>query len=523
MNRSRSLCSRLLSPGLAVGLFVLLGLTASPARAGDFMDTRITFFFQDDDFLHDAGETLPNSPTAGFAVRKGRVFFFENHNRKDRGDETLTHLVSYKSVAGFIPNLTTEAALVLRLNIDSIYEGNFTAQRGGLRDEGTYINLRYDLNPANKEKVELTLFPFSTERFQLGYSYRMAWGGSNIFGTYRKGPAPGLKLTYTSGPSYAFVGAKTATIQRFAPMEDTELNDELDTFYAGLLGGGYEVLPELLLEVNGGVFQRGTIPNLAVRGEALTAWGASLQAVYHEGIPVGRSADFGLSRTDPNRVPTPKTPADARPFGYSVAVEGTLLQHVLEDPEHSGGTPAQNALAAALNVLVQNKGLLVFADFVYRDLPFILFNVPGYHPYQTFLEQESASPEFWAALGAEYTFTKRHLTPGITFGLQVPATVETVPNEGSNAPTDSTGSRTVVVRSEGEQSILPAGEKAVPIFGAKANLRWDVSEMVSIIGELFFSLDNNRTTFQDDTTGISTRKFIDPYLFGGSIMAQARY
>jgi len=34
-------------------------LTAAPARAGDFMDTRVTWTFRDDNVLADAGEQLP--------------------------------------------------------------------------------------------------------------------------------------------------------------------------------------------------------------------------------------------------------------------------------------------------------------------------------------------------------------------------------------------------------------------------------------------------------------------------------
>ncbi len=499
---------------------------SGPAVAGDFMDTRITFIMQDDDFLHGAGESLPNSPSFGFGVRGGRVFFFENHNRKDRGDETLTHLVSYRSMPGFIPKLTTEAALVLRFNVEKIYEGNFQAQRGGLRDEGTYINLRYDLDKG--EKLELTMFPFSTERFQLGYSYRMAWGGSRIFGAAKKGPAPGMKLTYSAGQSYMFVGAKTATIQRYAPEDQPDLNDELDTFYAGLAGAGYEVTDYLLLEVNGGYFQRGTNPKTSVRGEPVNAWGVSTQATLHFGLPVTRSADFGLYRNDPNKIPGPKGKAEKRPEGFVAATEFSLLQHNLEDPDHYGATVYQTAKAWDLNVKYQSSGLLLFSDMVYRDLAFVLFNVPSFVPYQAFGEDLDINPEFWAAVGAEYTMGDGHVTPGITLGVQLPSTVKAVPNMGSNASADASGERTVVVRKDGDMSILPPGEEATPVFSTKAHLRWDLSPMLTVIAEAFFSIDNNRTLLKDDVVGISEqvapeREFVDPMLFGGALLAQARF
>lgn len=501
---------------------VLALLLPGSARAGDFMDTRITFFFQDDDFLHGAGETLPNSPAAGFGVRQGRVFFYENHNRKDRGDETLTHLVSYKSMPGFIPRLTTEAALVLRFDVQKIYDGNFAAQKGGLRDEGTYINLRYDLDDAGDDNLQLTLFPFSTDRFQLGYSYRMAWGSSRIFGASQKGPAPGLKLSYNAGPSYLFVGAKTASIQRYAPEDQPDINDEIDTFYAGLAGAGYEVTPWLLLELNGGYFERGTNPNNPVRGEPVDAWGASFQAAFHHNLPVQRSADFSLYRNDPDRIPAPRSRAERQPFGFFAAAEVTWLQHVLEDLESYGATRIQDARAGDLNMVLQYGGLTLFTDLVYRDLAFVLFNVPSFVPYQAFGEDLDDEPEMWGAVGADYALTE-HFTPGVTVGVQLPATVSAVPAVGSNPPPDASGQRTVVVRGEGDISVLPPNEDATPIFVVKARVRWDLSPMLSLLGEAFFSLDNNRTLLEDDVVGIADRKFVDPKVLGAAVMAQARF
>lgn len=514
----------LLRVGLpALLLALVVGLPLRAAQAEDFMDTRITFLLQDDDFLHGAGETLPNSPGLGFGVRSGRVFFYENHNKKDRGDETLTHLVSYKKMPGFVPRLTTEAALVLRFNVEQIYEGNFSAQKGGLRDEGTYINMRYDLDGGAASKLELTLFPFSTERFQLGYSYRMAWGGSRLFGASKKGPAPGLKLTWSTGDSYVFAGAKTASIQRYATEDQPEINDEIDTFYAGLFGAGYELSDTLLLEVNGGFFERGTNPSSGVRGEPVNAWGASTQLSFHTGMPVRRSADFGLYRNDPNRIPKAASDLEKRPMGFMASAEFTVLQHMLEDPEHYGATVYQTAMAGDLNLLFQHRGLVIHADAVYRDLAFVLFNVPSYVPYQAFADDLDIAPEIWAAAGAEYTLPGTHLTPGLTFGLQMPATVQAVPTMGSNAPSDAAGPRTVVVRGDGDLSILPPGEDATPIFSTKARLRWDLSEMLSIIAEAFVSVDNNRTLLEDDVVGISQRKFVDPLLFGGAVLAQSRF
>ena len=207
------------------------------AHAGDFMDTRITFVVGDDDVLHDAGQTTPNSPRASFGVREGRLVLLDNPNKKDSGQETQTHLVAYKSAPGFIPGLTTEAGLVLQFDLG---RGTF-GDGAAFRDDGTYINLKYAGADGGKDPVQVTLFPFSTDRFQLGYSYRLSWGSSRLFGKQRKGPAPGLKVSGSKdlgdgADAFWFVGAKTAQIQRLEPEDKPELNDEVDSFYAVLAG-----------------------------------------------------------------------------------------------------------------------------------------------------------------------------------------------------------------------------------------------------------------------------------------------
>ena len=81
------------------------------------MDTRLTWTFGDDDFLHKTGELIPLSPTFGIGDRPQYRLFFDNLNSRFSGRENLTHLVMYKKMPAFIDKLTTEAALVLRFDL----------------------------------------------------------------------------------------------------------------------------------------------------------------------------------------------------------------------------------------------------------------------------------------------------------------------------------------------------------------------------------------------------------------------
>ena len=56
-----------------ITLAALAILIAAPttARAGDFLDTRVTFTLGDDNFLADAGKTMVDSPLFGFGNHLG--------------------------------------------------------------------------------------------------------------------------------------------------------------------------------------------------------------------------------------------------------------------------------------------------------------------------------------------------------------------------------------------------------------------------------------------------------------------
>ena len=94
--------------------------TPALSPSGNFMDTRLTWTFGDDDFLHKTGELIPLSPTFSVGERSQYRLFFDNLNSRFTGRENLTHLVMYKKMPAFIENLTTEASLVLRFDLAAL-------------------------------------------------------------------------------------------------------------------------------------------------------------------------------------------------------------------------------------------------------------------------------------------------------------------------------------------------------------------------------------------------------------------
>jgi hypothetical protein len=490
------------------------------AVAGDFMDTRITFIFGDDNFLAKAGETNPSSPDAGFGRRAGRIFFFDTLNSRFQGDETLTNLVLYKKFPGFIQGVTTEAAFVAQFQL----LGDPNNEK--FADNGTYLKITYDFEGGeNRNKnLSVTLFPFSAPQFRLGYHWDVAWGQSEIF-PRANGPVPGAKVQLDMPSWYAFAGAKTAQIQG---KETPRGNEEAETFY-GLLGGwGWDITKHIRVEASGGYFQKGRNPLAPVEGRIIDSGGLSAQLVIYDGIPIVAPIDFRLYKEDPTlRYNMAWKEQYGSGFSWNLSMEFTSLWQSLSDPDRFGSTKLQNAKAAYVELKTKFDFFRVNLSFVYRDLEFLLFNVPSFVPFEALPTQNvNVNPEFFGAIAFDYHFPKSHLTPGFVIGFQRPASVTadlTGRAVGSNPPDTLAGRRTVVVRRQGSFDILPENAQPTMIYAMKALLRWDLSDIMTVVGELTFAIDNNTTLLQDDPSGIATRVFQKPEKLGFNIIVQARY
>ncbi|MCA9585346.1 MAG: hypothetical protein KC657_08310 [Myxococcales bacterium] len=507
--------------------------TAPPgARSGDFMDTRLTWTFGDDDFLHKTGELIPLSPSFSVGERSQYRLFFDNLNSRFTGRENLTHLVMYKKMPAFIPKLTTEAALVLRFDLGAL-AANTGSLNSALYDTGSYLRLHYQTGSSAKTGISAVFFPLDTDRFRLGYLYDLSWGGTasrinqSIFPRIQ-GSSPGLKVQYDHEKFYVFGGFKTATIiqpeQVLSPSGENEIEVVRvgETNYGFLGGLGFDPAEQIRFDVGGGYFQQGKFDLEDVRGKSVYTYGTSGRIVVHNNMPVPKSVDFQLYRNDPTNPLILFKPASYEPgkVAWSISGEGALLQQHLKDFDVSGGTKDQSSVAGAVQGVVTAGYLRFSATGIYRNLNFVVRNVPGFIPFETLPKDAKADPELFGALAADYHIASLKLTPGIGGGLQLPATFRSEFADGG-VP----ASRVIVVRSQGDQSILPYNKDRTPVLQARAALRWDLSDMFAVVAWVQFVRDNNGTlVVRDPVEGTaSLRVFQSPNRLGLAAAVQARF
>jgi hypothetical protein len=511
-----------------------VGMAPPGLVSGNFMDTRLTWTFGDDDFLHPTGELVPLSPTFSIGDRPQYRLFFDGLNSRFAGRENLTHLVMYKKLPGFIPRLTTEAAVVLRFDIGAL-SANTGNLNSALYDSGSYLRVFYNTNTNNeKEGLSAVFFPLDTDRLRLGYLYDISWGGTaasinqSIFPRIQ-GSSPGLKLQFDSKKFYAFLGFKTATIVQPERVlnqgseADVEIVRVGETNYGFLGGAGVDPTEQLRFDIGAGFFQQGRFDLEDVRGKSVYTYGASARAVFHHNMPSPTSVDFLLYKNDPMAPMVIFKPEKYSPgeTSWSVSAEGSVLQQRLKDFDVSGATKTQSALAGAIQGVVKSGYLRASVTGIVRNLAFVVRNVPGFIPFESFPQNNTnTAPELFAAGAIDYFFSGIHLTPGASLGVQLPATFKSEFADGAVQ-----ASRTIVVRQQGNESILPYNEGRSAIVQFRGNVRWDLSEFLSVIGWAQLVNDNNGTlVVRDPREGTaSLRKFQSATRLGIGTAVQARF
>lgn len=500
--------------------------------SGNFMDTRLTWTFGDDDFLHKTGELIPLSPTFSVGERSQYRLFFDNLNSRFTGRENLTHLVMYKKMPGFIDKLTTEASLVLRFDLSAL-SANTGNLNSAFYDSGSYLRLFYQTGKNDKEGVSAVFFPLDTDRMRLGYLYDISWGGTaasinqSIFPRLQ-GASPGLKLQYEHEGLYAYVGFKTASIvqpqQVLRPggESDVETVRVAETNYGVLAGLGVDFTKNVRVDAGAGYFQQGRFDLEDVRGRPVYTYGTSARLVVHDNMPVPRSVDFLLYKNDPNKAmvlfaPEKYTPGE---LAWSVSAEGSALGQRLKDFDQAGALKDQVAMAAAIQGVLKAGYLRLSATGIYRNLNFVVRNVPGFIPFETLPKDAETDPELFGAFTADYHLKELHLTPGIGGGFQLPSTFRSQFNDGGIV-----ASRTIVVRQQGDESILPYNKDRTAVVQARASLRWDLSEILAMVVWAQYVRDNNGTlVVRDPSEGTaSLRVFQSPDRFGLGTAIQARF
>lgn len=506
-----------------------------PVRVGDFMDTRLTWVMGDDDVLHPTGQAQPLSPDTAIGDRKAYRLFFDNLNSRFAGRENLTHLALYKKMPGFVKGLDTEASLLLRVDLAAIARATNNINQS-LYDAGSFIRAFYhtDGTASGKKGIGVTLWPLDTDRFRLGYLYDISWGGTNPFINQSifpriQGGAPGGKVELSGDKFSVFFGIKTATIIEAQKVKSpgTDAPEEIrtgQTNYGFLAGGSVEASDNVHLDLSGGYFQQGRFDLEDVVGVRVYTAGLSGRVLLHaKDTPVPQSIDFALYRNDPNKpmvIFKPETYSPGKTT-WSVAIEGTNLWQNLKDFDAVGATTAQAARAGAVQANIKSSYLRASVTAIFRDLPYVLRNQPSFIPFQSLPRDAGTSNELFLALASDYYFPNTRITAGFGAGLQFPATFSTSTIDSSSARI----SRVVVVREQGNIAILPVNATEVPIFQARASLKWDISPILSTMGWIQFVRDNNGTFVERDPSEgtLALRTFISPNFLGFGASVSARF
>ncbi len=494
-------------------------------RSHDFLDTRLTWTFGDDDILQATGQRVPISALPNIGDRPQYQLFFDALNSRFAGRENLTHLVMYARAPGFIPRVVTESSLVLRFDLGQLATGSGNLNQA-LYDAGTYLRVLYQTNLGRPtDGLSVTFFPFDTDRFRVGYLWDLSWGGNDIF-PRRVGGAPGVRFAYDSGAFSVWAGFKTAQIVVPLPVQiaqtgDVEVVRVQETQFAGLAGVSARPADIFRLDASGGFFQQGAFDFPGLRGKPTYIFGGSLRAVLNQGLPAATSIDMLLYRNHPDfpmQLFRPEVFTPGR-FAWNVSAELAVVDQQLADINLPGCTNFQVGLAGALQGRIKVGYLNIGATMLYRDMAFLLRNVPSFIPFQTFPTDAQLSPELFFAANADYRISSANLTPSIIAGLQLPATFGSVVKEGSLE-----SARTLVVRRAGNFAILPPGERSIPIFSLRAALKWDLSSIFALVTWVQYVRDQNSTLLQVAPDGTrQVRVFQAENQFGFGVSAQARF
>lgn len=480
----------------------------STASAGDFVDTWVTTSLEDTNLL--AGPEA-YSPAANF-VQRGNSTFFENYETRFTDDISQTHLVLYKKDDGFIKGVTTEAAFVIRmqpyLDVANSKPGVTVA------DDGSYVRIIKHFSET--QNLSFTGYAVDANRFRLGYSYDITWGGRDIY-AFDPYAAPGLRIQYQAGGNYVFVGAKTAV----GDFTDADGNKNNEAYWGGLAGGGVEIGKFLRLEAGVGNFQQGQLTNVGdvqspLYNAPITALGGSAQISVRTNPELDyiSSSELKLYRNAPEFMRDSYiSHRRIDGFGLLVQSEINVLTHNLIDPEDTDTTTVETAIAGDVQALAVAGTTEMNLDFVYKDLPYIVFNIPGITSGYALDPDLNATPQLYVRGRIGHWFPKAHLTPSIGVGWELPATY-------------TTGDTSFVQYDERNKAHVPDGQEPTAILSTVAGLQWDVSPSTVIVGEVLYTLDNNLSDFQTNDDG--TNEFVPEAdnvrnALGFNLMMRARF
>ena len=465
------------------GLLALL--LASPAQAGEFLDVWVTTAFEDTNINAGPGDY---SPSANFVMRGNRTFF-ENYEARYSDDISQSHLVLYRHDDGFAEGWSTEAAMVIQFN--PFLNPDQTSDGVDITDDGSYVRVIRELQ-GDDHSLSLTGYAVDASRFRLGYSYDLSYGGKEMMAR-PVWAMPGARLQWQRGGTYAFLGAKSAIN---AMIDESWEGTRNQAYYSFLSGAGMQV-GNMLFEVGAGLFQQGQLENVPdasspLYGRMISAYGLSGQVGWRssDDIDFIQSGELRLYRNAPEYMrDTYISHGSHDGFGMLVQAEANLLGHDLLDADADNATIIETAMAGDIQTVFLLDNTEINIDFVYKDLPYILFNIPGLTSGVSLPEDMVTTPQlYWRAKVSHY-LPEWNFAPSFGVGLMQPASY-------------TTADGTYVQYSERDKEGVPADrDAATNILAAVAGGQLDISNSMVAVGELLYTIDNNLSKVEEGPDG----------------------
>ena len=128
-------------------------------------------------------------------------------------------------------------------------------------------------------------------------------------------------------------------------------------------------------------------------------------------------------------------------------------------------------------------------DFVYKDLPYILFNIPGLTSGVSLPEDMEVTPQLYGRAKISHYFADWHLAPSFGFGLMQPASYKT-------------GDGTFVQYSERDKEGVPSNNAgATNIMAMVLGTQLDLSKSMVAVGEVLYTIDQNLSKVAANAAG----------------------
>ncbi len=109
-------------------------------------------------------------------------------------------------------------------------------------------------------------------------------------------------------------------------------------------------------------------------------------------------------------------------------------------------------------------------------------------------------------------------------GIDFPATLTTPTGDLPGDMIEGSGESVAVIRSEGDLTVLPEGEDALPQYAAKFTGRVDFAEYFAGIADIYFAIDPNQTKLvRDDENDLFRREFGEQKQLGFNFALQAKF